>query len=62
LMKLIQQFISHFSRVKISFISQELGISYEEVETLLISLILDSRIVARIDQASGLLFIEAQKL
>lgn len=59
LMKRIQQFVSPFTRVKLSFISQGLGVSYEEVEELLVALILDIKIVARIDQESGVLLTEA---
>jgi len=48
--KVIVQIVSPYTRIQISFIAKELGISSEEVEGLLVDLILDSQLDAQIDQ------------
>ena len=48
------------SRVKLEYISQELNnISIDEVESLLVSLILDKKLHAKVDQVKGILFKDA---
>lgn len=49
LLKLIQP----YTRVTIPFVSQKLNIPVKDVEALLVSLILDKRIVGHIDQVGG---------
>jgi COP9 signalosome complex subunit 2 len=51
LIKLIQP----YTRIKIGFISGELNIEPSDVESLLVSCILDTTIYGRIDQVNGVL-------
>lgn len=48
--------IKPYTRIYIPFISKELNIDVSEVESLLVSCILDSTIRGRIDQVTLLLF------
>lgn len=52
------QDIRAYTRVRISFIAEKLNIEEREVEDILIGLILDNKIRARIDQLEGLLIVE----
>jgi len=47
-----------YSRITIPFIAKELNISDSEVESLLVSLILDSQILGKIDQVNRTVFLE----
>jgi len=58
--QVIQRVIMPYSRVKLEYISQELNnISIDEVESLLVSLILDKKLHAKVDQVKGILFKDA---
>ncbi|KAK9874971.1 hypothetical protein WA026_005787 [Henosepilachna vigintioctopunctata] len=48
-------FIKPYKHIKLTTIAKELGISYEETESLLVSCILNEKIVARIDQVKEIL-------
>jgi COP9 signalosome complex subunit 2 len=50
-----------YTRISLDFISRELGIPLADVERLLVSLILDSKVRGRVDQISGLLELEGAK-
>lgn len=50
--------IKPYTRIKIEFISKQLNIPVEDVEELLVSLILDEKILGRIDQVNGRLELE----
>jgi len=58
LLKTIQLFIRPYTRVHFATICQELNIPAAKVEPLLVSLILDMKISARIEQSNQLLLIE----
>lgn len=49
------RFFGPYSRLKLTSLAEELGISYEETENFLVSCILDDFIRARIDQIEGVL-------
>ena len=55
LIKLIQP----YTRIKISFISGELNIDPSDAESLLVSCILDAKILGRIDQVNGVLELDS---
>lgn len=54
------QLIKPYTRIRIAFISEELNIATEEVESLLVSCILDEIIQGRIDQIEQVLYIERE--
>ena len=51
--------IQPYTRIKISFISGELNIEPSDVESLLVSCILDAKIYGRIDQINGVLELDS---
>mmetsp|Transcript_37145 Transcript_37145/g.116911 ORF Transcript_37145/g.116911 Transcript_37145/m.116911 type:complete len:438 (-) Transcript_37145:88-1401(-) len=53
--QVLLKLIRPYTRIRIPFISKELNIPQKEVEALLVSLILDSRVVGYIDQVNSLL-------
>mmetsp|Transcript_5110 Transcript_5110/g.9638 ORF Transcript_5110/g.9638 Transcript_5110/m.9638 type:complete len:437 (-) Transcript_5110:163-1473(-) len=53
--QVLLKLIRPYTRIRIPFISQELNIPEQEVEALLVSLILDSRVSGHIDQVNQLL-------
>ncbi|KAJ5075572.1 cop9 signalosome complex subunit 2 [Anaeramoeba ignava] len=57
--QVLVKIIRPYTRIKTSFAAQELNISKDEVEELLVSLILDSKIRGKIDQIQGTLEVEA---
>eukprot|EP00752_Nemacystus_decipiens_P013861 g12307.t1 len=50
-----------YKKITMSFMAGELNLKVEEVETLLIDLILDQRLHAKIDQIEGFLLLEGSK-
>lgn len=53
---MLVKLISPYTRISLSYIARELnGIPEQEVEDLLVSLILDKKILARIDQVNRIL-------
>ncbi|MCD7453661.1 COP9/signalosome complex subunit Csn2 [Datura stramonium] len=53
--QVLLKLIKPYTRIRIPFISKELNVPEKDVEDLLVSLILDSRIDGHIDQVNGLL-------
>lgn len=47
--------VKPYKNIKLSFISQELGVSLEDAESLIVSCILDELIEGRIDQVNKIL-------
>ncbi|KAJ3426821.1 cop9 signalosome complex subunit [Anaeramoeba flamelloides] len=58
-MKVLVKIIKPYTRIKIDFVAKELNITGKEVEPLLVDLILDEKINAKIDQLTGILEIES---
>ncbi|ORZ01183.1 PCI domain-domain-containing protein [Syncephalastrum racemosum] len=56
--QVLVKLIKPYTRIKLSFIAQQLNITVEEVEDLLVVLILDDKISGRIDQVKGRLELE----
>ncbi|VEN58373.1 unnamed protein product [Callosobruchus maculatus] len=56
------QLIKPYTRIQIPFISRKLNIDVSEVESLLVSCILDNTIQGRIDQVNQVLFLERATL
>lgn len=52
--KAIRNLVAPYSRAKFAFISEQLQISEARVEQLLVQLILDDELIARLDQVEGL--------
>eukprot|EP00227_Mantoniella_beaufortii_P013271 CAMPEP_0197592424 /NCGR_PEP_ID=MMETSP1326-20131121/15083_1 /TAXON_ID=1155430 /ORGANISM="Genus nov. species nov., Strain RCC2288" /LENGTH=438 /DNA_ID=CAMNT_0043158121 /DNA_START=13 /DNA_END=1329 /DNA_ORIENTATION=- len=57
--QVLVKLIKPYTRIRISFISEELSIPEPDVESLLVSLVLDSRIKAHIDQVNKLVELES---
>lgn len=55
--QVVMKLIRPYTRVKIPFISQELNIPPKDVEALMVALILDGRVDAKIDQVNQVLHI-----
>lgn len=53
--------VKSYKKIKISFISRELGISEEDTESLIVSCILDGHIQGRLDQINQVLLIAPEK-
>ncbi|KAH0819920.1 hypothetical protein GEV33_002871 [Tenebrio molitor] len=53
--KILLILIKPYNKIKISFVGQELGISEEETENLIVSCILDKVIAGKIDQLNKVL-------
>jgi len=53
--RVLLELVSPYTRIQVPFISKELNIPSAEVESLLVSLILDSKILGHIDQVNQLL-------
>lgn len=53
--------VKSYRKIKISFISRELGISEEDTESLIVSCILDGQIQGRLDQINQVLLITPEK-
>lgn len=58
--QVVLKLIQPYTRIRISFVSTQLNIPEADVEQLLVSLILDSRINGRLDQVNQLLELEDQ--
>lgn len=54
--------IAPYSRVQLSFIADELAISNDEVEELLVELILDDKVFGQIDSVQGILDLDMEKI
>jgi len=54
--------IKPYTRIRIGFLAQELNIKATEVESLLVDLILDNKIVGKIDQVNQLLSLESSTI
>ena len=52
--------IKPYTRIRLSFISDELNIDETEVESLLTALVLDEAVRGRIDQVHGVLLLDPQ--
>lgn len=55
----IMQIIRSYERVKLSYLAEKLQVTVDEVESLLVRLVLDRKVVGRIDQVNGLLDLTA---
>jgi COP9 signalosome complex subunit 2 len=53
--QVLLKLVRPYTRIELGFISQKLNISILQVEDLLFSLILDKRVLGRIDQISNIL-------
>ena len=42
-----------YNKVKLSFLAEELSLTLEDIESLLVDMILDQRLMANIDQING---------
>ncbi len=51
-----------FRRVTLSFLAEELSLGVDEVESLLVSLILDDKLSAHIDQLQGIVVMNSTSL
>ncbi|GAA5936027.1 hypothetical protein JCM3775_003559 [Rhodotorula graminis] len=49
----ILEIIKPYTRIEVSYLARQLGISDEQVEEIIVALILDDRIAGRIDQVTG---------
>lgn len=56
--QVVLKLIRPYTRIRLPFISKQLNIPEAEVQALLVSLILDSRVSGHIDQVNGLLELE----
>jgi len=59
--QVLLKILTPYTRIRIPFLAQELNIIAKDVEELLVSLILDSKIRGRIDQVNQLLELDASK-
>jgi COP9 signalosome complex subunit 2 len=57
--QVLLEVIRPYTRIKMPFLAKELNITLVEVESLLVDLILDSKIVGHIDQVQQLVTFEA---
>ena len=57
--QVLLQLIKPYTRIRIPFISDELNVPSSEVESLLVSLILDEKITGHVDQVNQLLVLDA---
>jgi len=57
----LTQILRPYTKIRIGFLAQELNITPKEVEELLVGLILDSKIQAKIDQVNQLLELDRSK-
>jgi tetratricopeptide (TPR) repeat protein len=51
----LQRIVKPYNRIRLAFLGKEIGVDADEVEELLVQLILDGKVEARIDQQQGLL-------
>ena len=58
---MLLKLIRPYTRVRIPFISAELNVPEKDVEALLVGLILDARVLGRIDQVNQLLELDAHQ-
>lgn len=56
-MRLIQKIVKPYTTIKIPFVAKSLAVTDAEVESLLVTLILDGEVKGKIDQVNGLLVI-----
>jgi len=59
--QVLLKILTPYTKIRIPFLAQELNIASKEVEDLMISLILDSKIRGRIDQVNQLLELDSSK-
>jgi len=59
-LQVLQNIIKPYRRVSLQFLSKEINVPGEEVISLLVQLILDEKIVARIDGTEGFLHVNAE--
>jgi COP9 signalosome complex subunit 2 len=57
--QVLVKLIKPYTRIQISFISQELNIPDDDVEALIVALILDGRVDAKIDQPARVVYIDS---
>jgi len=57
--QVLLQLLKAYTRIRIPFISQELNIPEAEVQSLLVSLILDNEILGHIDQVNQLVLLHS---
>eukprot|EP01099_Mayorella_cantabrigiensis_P001612 TRINITY_DN1723_c0_g1_i2.p1 TRINITY_DN1723_c0_g1~~TRINITY_DN1723_c0_g1_i2.p1 ORF type:complete len:442 (-),score=97.43 TRINITY_DN1723_c0_g1_i2:256-1581(-) len=60
--QVLLQLIKPYTRIRIGFLAKELNIKAAEVESLLVDLILDNKIVGKIDQVNQLLSLESSTI
>lgn len=56
---IITRVIQPYQRVRIGFVSGEIGVTDDECEALLVALILDNRVRGRIDQMNKIILLES---
>lgn len=56
----ILDIIKPYTRIEIDYLARQLGISSDEIEEILVSLILDEKVQGRIDQVSKRLELDRQ--
>lgn len=56
----ILDIIKPYTRIEIDYLERQLGISSDEIEEILVSLILDEKVQGRIDQVSKRLELDRQ--
>ncbi len=56
---MLLEVIRPYTRIKMPFLAKELNVTLAEVESLLVDLILDNKIVGHIDQVQQLVTFEA---
>lgn len=59
--QVLMELVKPYQRIQVDFISKEINISAPEVESLLVELILDHRIIGKIDQTHGHLVLSDNK-
>jgi len=59
--QILMQIVQPYERIKLDFLGQEINISQEEVESLLVELILDQKLQGKINQVGGFLTVGAAK-
>merc|ERR1712014_157354 len=58
-LQVLQNIIKPYRRVSLQFLAKEINVNGEEVVSLLVQLILDEKIAARIDGAEGFLHVDS---
>ena len=59
--QVLMRLVTPYQRIRLDFIASEINIPVEDVESLMVELILDRRIVGKIDQTRGFLVLEGRQ-